>query len=581
MKIIIDPFTRLTSGFRVTVDLKDGAVSDAHSSGMAYRGFEQMLLGKDPMDAPYYTQRVCGMCSSSHATASANAIESACGATHLIPKDALVVRNILNGLGWIKNHIEHMYMGFMPDLTDTTYREALKTSDLGNLLWAELDKRYNAPGGEAYLDTLRCIKLIGRAEGILGGRSPGSPVIVPGGVTTRPTESDVYELKRCMDGINTYLQGRLLGTLSIDDWLRKTHDSASQDYAFNYLAQLPMGDLSTTNGWGDLHLFMLFCSRMVSRDMMTLPAYIAFDSMGGYPLNDQLIGFLSYGSFYKVKNAAGQYTDGYSPIEDEKPGSYEMQAGFTPGSLQSLSSPADPMDPNLIVEHVYGSFFDYTDSKTSIAPLNGETSPLTAADDIGYDGIKYSFIKAPRYGRVPCETGPLARLINTRENFIVNVMQKLYQRNNSSYDSYVMASVYTRMLARMQETLLISRMLDGWISDDLGVSTNGRKYSIPLTVAPDRTGSGLIEAPRGALGHWLKVDPTGKISNYQIVAPTTWNASPRCSELKQGPIELALMGGQTTPAGYLPGSESNPVGLYHIVRSFDPCIACAVHTIRR
>jgi methanophenazine hydrogenase, large subunit len=65
------------------------------------------------------------------------------------------------------------------------------------------------------------------------------------------------------------------------------------------------------------------------------------------------------------------------------------------------------------------------------------------------------------------------------------------------------------------------------------------------------------------------------------VAPTTWNASPMCSELKNGPMELALLGSQTTPSGYLPGSETNPVGLYHVIRSFDPCVSCAVHTVRR
>ena len=102
-------------------------------------------------------------------------------------------------------------MGFMPDLANTTYRDALTTSGLGKVLWAELDKRYSVPDGTAYLDTLRCIKLIGRAEGILGGRSPGSPVIVPGGVTTRPTESDLYELNQCMEGINDLRPGKAAG----------------------------------------------------------------------------------------------------------------------------------------------------------------------------------------------------------------------------------------------------------------------------------------------------------------------------------------------------------------------------------
>jgi hydrogenase large subunit len=104
---------------------------------------------------------------------------------------------------------------------------------------------------------------------------------------------------------------------------------------------------------------------------------------------------------------------------------------------------------------------------------------------------------------------------------------------------------------------------------------------VPVDLAQNRAGAGLVEAPRGALGHWLRGDAGGLISNYQVVAPSTWNASPKCSEQKYGPIELALLGGETTPFGYLPGSEANPLGLYHIIRSFDPCVACAVHVIRR
>jgi len=567
VRITIDPATRLSSNFRVSVELKDGSVTSASSSGMAYRGFEQMLLKKDPMDAPYFTQRICGMCSSSHATASVNAIENACEATHLIPKDALLIRNALNGLSWIKNHVEHLYMGFLPDLADPLYGDVLNTSGLGNQLWDELKKRYTAFDGQAYAEALRCIKLIGRAEGILGGRSPASPAIVPGGVTAIPTRGDLSALAECAEGIDAFLQSRLLGVLSTDEWLANTHDGGADGFAFKYIEGLPMVDLSR---WGDLPLYMMFCSRMLAKDTLELPAYIGLDKVGGYSLDDQLIGFLSFGSFYRVRDEAGGFKDGYSPMEDERANSFEMPAGFTPGSMQNLDIAADRPDSNLIVEHVYASYYDYGGSKASETPLDGETVPVQKAGDIGYDGARYSFIKAPRYGRVPCEVGPLARLVNAREKLVMDTMRML----NSAYPP---ASVYTRILARMQETLLLSRMLRGWIGD----LDSGRKYYVPVAIRQNRAGSGLIEAPRGALGHWLRVDGGGRISNYQVVAPTTWNASPKCSELKYGPIELALLGGQTTPSGYLPGSEANPVGLYHIIRSFDPCVACAVHLIGR
>ncbi len=575
MRITIDPVTRLSSGLRVTVELTDGAVTGASSSGMIYRGFEQMLAGRAPEDAPYFTQRICGMCSAPHATASVGAIEAAAGAAGLIPKDALLVRNILNGLGWLKGHVEHLYMAFMPDLADPVYGDALNASGLGNSLWQELKERYAVSDGRAYVEALRCVREIGRAEGILGGRSPCSPAIVPGGVTARPTRGDIGALETCLEGIDGFLQKRLLGALSIDDWLAGTHDQDS-GFGYDYIEHLPMGDLSASKGWGDLPLFMMFFSRMFARDVLSLPAYIGLDVVGGYPLDDQLIGFLSYGSFYKVRDSSGQPRDGYGTVED---GAFEMPAGFTPGGMQNIYLAADRVDPNLIVEHVASSFYDYGESRLSEAPLDGETVPAGKASSIELDGARYSFIKAPRYGRVPCETGPLARQINARESLIIDAMRRLYTRN-TGVTNYPMASVYTRTVARMQETLLVSRLLHEWL-DDLGAADSGRKYSVPVSMKPNRAGSGLIEAPRGSLGHWLKVGKDQKISNYQVVAPTTWNASPRCSEQKGGPMELALLGCSTTPSGYLPGSESNPVSIYHVIRSFDPCAACAVHTIKR
>jgi hydrogenase large subunit len=132
----------------------------------------------------------------------------------------------------------------------------------------------------------------------------------------------------------------------------------------------------------------------------------------------------------------------------------------------------------------------------------------------------------------------------------------------------------------MQETLVVASMLGDWINNDLELHNDARRYCTPVAVNAGRTGSCLIDTPRGALGHWLRLDGSGRISGYQIVSPTTWNASTRDSEGKYGPMEFASIGIKTTPRGNLPGSEANPLSLYHIVRSFDPCVSCAVHTIR-
>jgi hydrogenase large subunit len=302
---------------------------------MAYRGLEQMILKKDPMDAPYFTQRICGMCSSSHATASVNAIESACGATYQIPEDALLIRNVLNGLSWVKNHVEHLYLGFLPDLADPVYGDALNSSGLGNQLWNELKKRYSAFNGGAYTEALRCIKLIGRAEGILGGRSPASPAIVPGGVTVTPARGDLSSLAECAEGIDAFLHGRLLGELSTGEWLASTHDAGPGGIALKYLEGFPLDDLSR---WGDLPLYMMFCSRKIAKDTLELPAYIGLDSIGGYSLDDQVIGFLSFGSFYRVGDGTGGFKDGYSPVEDDKAMKTNIRVNFRAACANALAS---------------------------------------------------------------------------------------------------------------------------------------------------------------------------------------------------------------------------------------------------
>lgn len=591
VRIEIDPVSRTQGGLRVSVEMKDGSVVDARCSGTTYRGFEQLMLGRDPMDAVYFTQRVCGMCSTPHAIAAAGAVESLAGVTDQIPKDALLVRNIMSGLAWLRSHVENLYLSFLPDLADPIYGDLLKYSDVGTALTKEMAGRFNVPGyassgytapGTAYTDALRFIKLTGEAEAVLGGRSPHSPAIVPGGVTARPSASDIMRLKGYYASIVEFLEKRLTYPLSLGGWLESTHSKqANPDFILNQIKSLPTGNLTREKGWNDMQLFSVFGSRMMSYDFLSMPVYVELDTLGGYPLYDQLIGFLNYGAFYKVRDSNGKFTDGYTPVDGETAGTFAIPSGFTAGSMQNLFESAGKMDPALVTEQVGSSFFSYAGSEVALAPSAGETAPITKAADIDFSGQKYSFVKAPRYGNVPCETGPMARMINSREPYIMNIMQMLHFSNPkfSSGKSYTMTSVYMRVLSRMQECLIIAQMLGDWIND-LEAGSDPRKYCIQVRPQAGKTGACMIDAPRGALGHWMRLNHDGRIGGYQIVSPTTWNASPRDAETKFGPMELSLIGVKTTPRGNIPGSEGNPISLYHIIRSFDPCVSCAVHTIR-
>jgi len=158
----------------------------------------------------------------------------------------------------------------------------------------------------------------------------------------------------------------------------------------------------------------------------------------------------------------------------------------------------------------------------------------------------YTWIKAPRYNGAACETGPLARM----------AVSGRYR---------VRASVYDRLKARVLETELLITNVEKWIQE---LTLGGSVYKA-FTTPASATGIGLWEAPRGANGHWVRIE-NSLIKNYQVIPPTNWNASPRDGTGQPGPIEKALIG---TPVPY----PQKPLNALKVVRSFDPCLACSVH----
>jgi hydrogenase large subunit len=212
-----------------------------------------------------------------------------------------------------------------------------------------------------------------------------------------------------------------------------------------------------------------------------------------------------------------------------------------PGRIANGYSAVQKVDVKQITEEVTHSW--YQDSTDHLNPASGATVPQYPKPDA------YSWLKAPRYAGVPYEAGPLARMWV-----------------NGDYQDGI--SVMDRHLARAQETLKIATAMRSWV-DQLQVG--GPVYtpsSPPLTAAS----YGLTEAPRGALGHWLQIG-NGRISRYQVVTPTCWNASPRDGSGKRGPIEEALIG---TPVA----DVNQPVEVVRVIHSFDPCLSCAVHVMR-
>jgi hydrogenase large subunit len=204
-----------------------------------------------------------------------------------------------------------------------------------------------------------------------------------------------------------------------------------------------------------------------------------------------------------------------------------------------------PFDSKKITESAEYSFFKSDGEKRH---------PFEGVSDVNPDKKEaYSWCKAPRYGGRSVEVGPLARLMVAGNPLISDIHGKYGK------------SVFLRIIARIQEIFILSKLIREWMGE-----LNGDE---PFYIEPARkkeaSGEGVVEAPRGTLGHWIKIED-GKIKNYQVITPTGWNFSPSDSSGSKGPLEEALAGSEV-------GGDDDLINITHIVRSFDPCLFCAVH----
>ncbi len=261
---------------------------------------------------------------------------------------------------------------------------------------------------------------------------------------------------------------------------------------------------------------------------------------------NEIIGFIENVYANDVYSLAQVYSDYYSigrgpgrllafGVFDESPdGSQKLlRRGL------AVNGAFQPLDIAKISEHVTYSWY----SGGTAAPANGSTTPQYPKANA------YSWLKAPRYAGGAYEVGPLARMWV-----------------NGDYNNGV--SVMDRHHARMLEAKKVAYALRDWVGQR---NPGGQVYQLYITPASG-AGVGLAEAPRGALGHWVNI-AAGRTANYQVVTPTCWNASPRDSAGRRGPLEEALIG---TPVADL--AEPNEV--VRVIHSFDPCLSCAVHVMR-
>ncbi|MCG6908993.1 MAG: nickel-dependent hydrogenase large subunit [Deltaproteobacteria bacterium] len=492
-KVEIYPVNRVEGDLEIAVDLEDNVVADARSVGTMYRGFENIMTGRAPLDGLVITPRICGICSTSHLHAAARALDKIYDVA--VPRQATYIRNVAAMTEMLQNDIRHAFLLFMPDFTDAAYRQ--------EPLHAEVVKRYTPLKGTSVRQAINETRDVLGIIAILGGQWPHSSFMVPGGVVSVP---NINELNRCsylLNNFKRWYERQILGC-SLERW------RAVQSKA-DLLAWLKESDAHLKS---DLGLFIRFATKIgLHRTGKGHGNFISF----GIPIAGGQKGgekrFLTGGGFYADKRLF-------------------------------------PMDQENITEDLSHSWF--VENGKSKHPYNGETLPYAT----GSEDLKYSWAKAPRYNGKPAETGPLAEMVVAADPLFIDFLHT---------DG---PSTFIRQLARMVRPALVIPAVQHCIAT---ARSKPEQYYRDHGGIENQQGHGLVEAPRGALGHWVRIKDN-KILSYQIITPTAWNASPRGTDDVRGPWEEALIGTRLK-------NPQNPLEVNHVVRSFDPCLVCTVHAI--
>ncbi|MBS3788807.1 nickel-dependent hydrogenase large subunit [Candidatus Bipolaricaulota bacterium] len=252
--------------------------------------------------------------------------------------------------------------------------------------------------------------------------------------------------------------------------------------------------------------------------------------------------FIEYGGFY-LKEFGGSHSS--------------TSKGLKGGVVSEDGNSVREVDLSRITEVIEHSWYG---DEARGHPTETKTTPA-----VNKEG-GYSWVKAPRYKGKPHEVGPAARM---KINYLKGNDLVERELGNAMKEAGVeldqLNSVMGRHLCRAVECKCIVSMMEGWVEKLEPGEPSCANYEVP----EEGKGVGLASAPRGTLGHWIKIE-NSRISNYQLVVPTTWNASPRDEQGTPGPMEQALIGTEID-------DPDNPLEAARIVRSFDPCMACAVH----
>ncbi|MEJ1378390.1 MAG: nickel-dependent hydrogenase large subunit, partial [Candidatus Sedimenticola sp. (ex Thyasira tokunagai)] len=297
---------------------------------------------------------------------------------------------------------------------------------------------------------------------------------------------------------------------------------------------------------------------------------------------------LAVASFYKDWFKRGEGLGNFMCYGDlpatsmSDPSSYLFPAGAILNRDLSTVHDIDVHDPGQIQEYVAHSWYDYDDgNEAGLHPYDGETNLNYTGPTPPYKHLDvedaYSWLKSPRWKNHSMEVGPLARvLLLYAKGHEPTVELAKYALGKLDVPVEALFSTLGRTAARTLETKILADGMQGWFDDLVANIKAGDSKTFnetlwdPSSWPSECQGAGYMEAPRGALGHWVVIKD-GKIANYQAVVPSTWNAGPRDAKGVPGAYEAALQDNHKLH------DPKQPLEILRTIHSFDPCIACAVH----
>ena len=569
-RMVVDPITRIEGHLRVEVNLDDkNTIRNAVSTGTMWRGLEVILKGRDPRDAWAFTERICGVCTGTHALTSVRAVEDALGIQ--IPENANLIRNIMQLNLQVHDHLVHFYHlhaldwvdvvsalkadpkrtselaqsisswpnsspGYFRDIQNRL-KKFVESGQLGpfaNGYWGnpayKLPAEANLMAVTHYLEALDFQKEIVKIHTIFGGKNP-HPNWLVGGVPCPINVNDV-------GAVGAINMERLNQVRYIAERAREFHE------------QVYIPDLLAIGGF---YKDWLYGGGLSGKSM------------------------LSYGDIPRRAN-------------DTSAANLLLPRGaIINGDLSKIHS-VDIKDPEQVQEFVTHSWYKYADETKGLHPWDGVTEPNYALGpnhkgsktrwEALDESAKYSWIKAPRWRGHAMEVGPLSRMVlgylQPKEypwirDTIDGVLKKLDVPVTALFSTLgrTAARAIESLYCCDQQLAAIDQLVANIKAGDTATA-NVEKWE-PSTWPKECKGAGFTEAPRGALGHWVKIRD-GKIENYQCVVPTTWNGSPRDAKGQIGAFEASLM---NTPLA----KADQPLEILRTIHSFDPCLACSTHVM--